>query len=147
MIHLFRDGINSASTAGVPPAPRRARILVVEDDRDLRVLFASALMMAGYTVVVAEDGIDALRRIEEDRPHGIVLDLDLPRLGGRDVQQEIASRADTRDIPIIVVTGSDEELDPEDFRCVLRKPVQPDEVVEAVIKCVPPPPDSFSFFH
>jgi CheY-like chemotaxis protein len=104
-------------------------------------------MMAGYTVVAAEDGIDALRRIEDDRPQGIVLDLGLPRLGGRDVQQEIAARADTRDIPIVVVTGTDEALNPRDFPCVLRKPVQPDEVVEAVVKCVPPPPDSFSFFH
>jgi CheY-like chemotaxis protein len=131
----------------VPPTPRRTKILVVEDDPELRTLYASALTMAGYLVVVAADGVDALRRIEEDRPDGIVLDVELPRLRGLDVQREIAASADTRDIPIVVVTGTDEDLDPKDFRCILRKPSQPDEVVEAVMKCVPPPSESFSFFH
>ena len=67
---------------------RRGTILVVEDDPALRTFYRSALMIAGYTVVSAEDGIDALRRLDEGlTPDLVVLDVALPRLSGRDVQR------------------------------------------------------------
>ena len=52
------------------PAPRTT-ILVVEDDAELRVLYRTALALAGYTVIAVDDGISALRWIEADRPDGI----------------------------------------------------------------------------
>jgi DNA-binding response OmpR family regulator len=73
------------------------------------------------------------------------LDLVLPRLSGRDVCREMKARADTRDIPIIVVSGHDvNDLKESDFACVLRKPLDPDTLVVAVKKCMsggsgPPP--------
>ena len=73
----------------MPPAPRRTTILIVEDDTRLRTFYRTVLVAAGYLVVSAEDGIRALRYVELERPDLVVLDLDLPRLGGRDVQREI----------------------------------------------------------
>ena len=104
--------------------------------------------MAGYTVVPVADGFAALRWIDADRPDAILLDLGLPRLSGGDLQREIASHAATHDIPIIVVTGlvAEQEVNPADCWCVLRKPVEPDEVVKTVRKCVPPP-RGFSLFR
>lgn len=64
-------------------------VLVGENDASLRELYRSALRAAGYAVVAVEDGIDALRRVERARPEAVVLDLDLPRLSGRDVQKEL----------------------------------------------------------
>src|SRR5258707_752048 len=95
-----------------------------------------ALMMAGYKVVAVEDGVDALRRIDVDAPQAVVLDIELPRLGGLDVQQEIAAHAETRDIPIVVVTGTMREINPKDFACILRKPITPEALVEAVDRCL-----------
>jgi CheY-like chemotaxis protein len=117
----------------------RNLVLVVEDDRELRELYRRTLAIAGYSVAAVEDGIDALRRIDVSarKPDVLVLDMALPRLGGRDVQRELASRADTRDIQVVVVTGGDaRDLDPDDFACILRKPFDPEALVEAVENCL-----------
>jgi DNA-binding response OmpR family regulator len=67
----------------------------------------------------------------------VILDIELPRLGGRDVQRELAANAATRNIPIVVVTGSDTSLlDACAFYCVLRKPVTTDSLVAIVDRCL-----------
>lgn len=112
------------------------RILVVEDDADLRRLFRTALSMAGYQVDEAADGLDALRIIENRVPDLVVLDLMLQALDGQSVQQELAARAVTRNIPIVVVTGSSMEIAGVNVSCVLRKPIMPDQLVETVRHCI-----------
>jgi two-component system KDP operon response regulator KdpE len=113
---------------------RQRSILIVEDDHELRRMFRHALGLAGYAVNDTSDGIQALRIIEQHRPDLIVLDLGLPMLSGLDVQAEIAAHAQTRDILVVVVTGSSARLDGLAVECILRKPVSPDDVV-AVVKC------------
>ena len=93
-------------------------------------------MSAGYTVLAVEDGIDASRHIERAVPNLVVLDLALPRLGGRDVQKELKARGETRMVPIVVVTGDTRDLDPADFDCVLRKPLTAEQLIAAVEKCL-----------
>jgi DNA-binding response OmpR family regulator len=94
-------------------------------------------MTAGYAVVGAANGIDALRRIDSETPNAIVLDLALPLLHGIDVQREIRADVRTRHIPIVVVTGTDLAAAHEtDFDCVLRKPIDPDSLVRAVESCL-----------
>src|SRR6476660_7426758 len=65
-------------------------ILVVEDDADSRRFFRTALTVAGYRVIEAGDGLDALRLLDSQRPAAVVLDLHLPLVSGRVVLQEIA---------------------------------------------------------
>jgi DNA-binding response OmpR family regulator len=115
---------------------RGKRILIVEDDVDLRRLFRTALSFAGYEVEEAGDGLEALRLIENRPPDLVVLDLVLRALDGVSVQQELASRTLTRQIPIVVVTGSRLYTDTLDVACVLRKPVTPDELVRTVRHCL-----------
>ena len=121
---------------GVPPA--RPTILVVEDDLALRQFYRVALELRGFMVEVAADGLAALRIVEEGpRPHLIVLDLILPRVGGLEFARELASNAATVKIPIVVVTGSHDEFDERPFATVLRKPVSADHmafVVEQALK-------------
>jgi CheY-like chemotaxis protein len=112
------------------------RILVVEDDADLRRMFRTALVMSGYDVEEAGDGIDALRLIENRVPDLIVLDLVLRSLDGVSVRQELAARAITRHIPVVIVTGSSIETDSLEVACVLRKPIQSDELVRTVRHCM-----------
>jgi DNA-binding response OmpR family regulator len=121
----------------VLPVPRRPTVLIVEDDPDLRAMYRSTLAIAGYGVVVAANGIDALRHIDLEGPDALVLDLGLPLLGGRDVQRELASHAETRSIPIVVVTGSDtSDLNESDFSCILRKPINSEDLVAAIRRCL-----------
>jgi CheY-like chemotaxis protein len=108
-------------------------VLVVEDDPNLRELYRTALTSAGYLVVAVEDGFDALRRLDDKTPSAVVLDLALPRVGGRDVHREMRARPHTRHVPVVVVSGTSiDDLNPADFASVLRKPVLPDAVVSAV---------------
>jgi CheY-like chemotaxis protein len=124
---------NSLDSLALP----RTTILVVEDDAPTRDLYRQALLTAGYNVVAVEDGVDALRRIEGDTPDAVVLDLMLPRLGGRDVYKELRSREETRNIPVVIVTGTDtRDLDPNDFRYFLRKPIHPDALIVVVDNAV-----------
>ena len=112
------------------------RILIVEDNSDLRRMFKTALSLAGFDVDEAADGLEALRVVEERRPDLVVLDLVLRALDGLSVQQELAARADTATIPIVIVTGSTIDITNVEVACVLRKPVMPDELVRTVRHCL-----------
>jgi two-component system, OmpR family, phosphate regulon response regulator PhoB len=114
----------------------RQTILVVEDDEDLRRLLRTALILAGYDVTEAGDGLEALLRIDQAPPDLVILDIVLPRLSGIAVQQEIAAQALTRQIPIVVITGSAVEPEGMHVACFLRKPVAPEQVVDVVRECL-----------
>jgi DNA-binding response OmpR family regulator len=114
----------------------RRRILIVEDDEDLRSLFRIALTLAGYDVEEAGDGLEALRHIDNSPPDLVVLDLILPFVGGAVVQQEIATHVFTKDIPVVIITGSGKDLSELGVACVLRKPVMPEELVRTVASCL-----------
>ena len=113
-------------------------VLVVEDDRQAREMFRSALRAEGYNVVAVGDGIDALSYLEtHNLPAAVVLDLGLPRLHGRDVLLEMTAQGLTDNVPVIVVTGESHPLVNElHFACVLRKPICPDELIASVRGCI-----------
>jgi DNA-binding response OmpR family regulator len=114
----------------------RKTVLVVEDDPALRRMYRTVLGLAGFEVLEADDGLQALRRIDERPPDLVILDLVLPTLSGLVVQQEIAANAHTRNIPVIIVTGSDLDLGGVDVPCVMRKPVSPDKLLQAIKSCL-----------
>lgn len=94
-------------------------------------------MMAGFDVREVGDGFDALHAIDIKRPDLVVLDLALPRLSGHSVLEELTAQAYTRHIRVLVVTGSTaSEVEQLQADCVMRKPVSPDKLVEAVRNCL-----------
>jgi two-component system, HptB-dependent secretion and biofilm response regulator len=111
-------------------------ILIVEDDRDLRRLYRTALLAAGYEVKEASDGLSALRAIDSNAPDLVVLDLALPMLNGHVVREQIQSQAHTRHIPIVIVTGSDQDLSHMRVEHVLKKPASPERLVSTVRGCL-----------
>jgi DNA-binding response OmpR family regulator len=119
----------------MPPMSSQS-ILIVEDDADLRAMYRVALVLAGYQVRVAIDGLDALRQIDSYPPDLVVLDLGLPVLSGHVVREQIAASAVTRHISILVVTGTPEKATGLDVACVLTKPVATDRLIDAVRSCL-----------
>jgi len=92
--------------------PRAPMVLVVDDDAAVRTVVRWQLGDDGFRVVEAEDGPSALRRIRDDRPALVVLDLSLPRLGGLDVLRSVrGGKAGRSDLPIIVLSGRSGETD------------------------------------
>jgi len=111
-------------------------LLVVEDDPDTRRMYRTALTLAGFDIIEAHDGLAALHILEQRTADLVILDLILPTIDGLTVQQEIAAQAGTRDIPILIVTGSTLPLDDVKVPCILRKPVSPEDLVAAVRRCL-----------
>jgi DNA-binding response OmpR family regulator len=117
-------------------ATRGRKILIVEDDADLRRIYRVALVLSGFDVQEAGDGLDALRQLDADPADAVILDLGLPFISGFTVREEIAAQASLRHIPVIVVTGSADSLDQLNVPCILRKPVVPEELATAVSRCL-----------
>ena len=111
---------------------RRRRILVIEDDQALATMFELALSSAGYEVNVSGDGLTAMEDIDEEHPDLVVLDLHLPQLDGTTILREVAATPETRDIPVIVVTGNDRDADAVRGSIVLRKPCDPGQLLSAI---------------
>lgn len=93
-------------------------------------MYRAALRMAGYDVDIAGDGVTALVAIERDRPDLIVLDLELPQLRGDAILGELS--AGSQRIPVIVVTGSSQDVPRGHDVVVLRKPCGPEHLVVVV---------------
>jgi CheY-like chemotaxis protein len=109
------------------------RILIVEDDADVRQALADAMRDAGADVVVARDGLDALERLRSGpRPTVILLDLRLPRLGGEGFLTEM--RADPRfdHIPVITMTGGSGAAQGGGVVARLQKPFDFDDLCRIV---------------
>lgn len=87
---------------------RRPRLLIVEDDRDVRESLASLLGDFGFELFEAADGLTGLARAERDAPDLVLLDLMLPRNSGIIVLDQIKSRR-IRRIPVIMMSGSQEQ--------------------------------------
>jgi two-component system response regulator MprA len=81
------------------------RILVVDDDRAVRESLRRSLSFNGYSVALAQDGVEALDLISTDRPDAVVLDVMMPRLDGLEVCRQLRSTGD--DLPILVLTARD----------------------------------------
>lgn len=85
-----------------------AKILIVDDEPNIREVVGLYLRREGYTVVEASDGEEALELYRQDRPDLVVLDLVLPKLGGLEVCRRIQSE---RRVPLIMLTARGEEED------------------------------------
>ncbi len=109
-------------------------VLVVDDDPLTQQLVSGQLEPAGFKVVVAEDGIAALKRARELRPQAILLDIHLPKLDGWSVLSQLKSEPSLAGIPVILI--SVEEQRARGFSLgaceYLVKPVEPDRLVEVV---------------
>jgi DNA-binding response OmpR family regulator len=113
--------------------PPRPVLLVVEDDWTLRELYRLALSLSDFAVHACEDGLQALHYLDQETPDLIILDLNLPRLPGKMVFDELRAHSETAGIPIIVVTGSYAVPDLPGAT-VLRKPVSAEQLTRTVVR-------------
>jgi CheY-like chemotaxis protein len=83
------------------------KVLIVDDDADVRTMIAEGLRNEGFAILEAKNGLEALLHVKRGRPAAVVLDLEMPRLGGLEALKRI--RAFDRAIRVVVVTGYAEE--------------------------------------
>ena len=87
---------------------QQKKILVIEDDEDIRAVVATRLKRAGYDVTVASDGEDGLRRFYGDRPDLVVLDVAMPIMDGWQVLERLR---EVSEVPVLFLTAATQERD------------------------------------
>ena len=83
----------------------KRRVLLVDDDEDMRKLFSKRLEVAGYEVIQATDGEQGLTQVNEQAPDLIILDIMLPKINGYEVCAKLKKGRATRRIPIVMFTA------------------------------------------
>jgi two-component system, cell cycle response regulator DivK len=89
----------------VDPASDAPNVLLVEDDRDGRRLYACWLRDAGFQVAEAHNGLQALERALELRPDVVVTDLNIPGIDGFELTRRLRQDSRVAEIPVLAVTG------------------------------------------
>ncbi len=112
-----------------------AKILVIDDDKELRNILAEVLTMDGHAVTAAEDGFSGIEKYRSQSPELVITDLSMPRVDGLEVLKSLA--ADFANVPIIVITGSSDietmkEVLSLNANRILRKPFEADMLLDAV---------------
>lgn len=82
-----------------------AKILVVDDEKDVVELLSFLLKKDGYQVVSAHNGIEALEKVDSEKPDLVLLDVMMPEMDGYTVQTKLMENPATRDIPVIILTA------------------------------------------
>ncbi len=124
------------------PSPESARILVVDDDAQVRSFLEELLSEAGYEVELVSDGVAALKAVERASPDLVLLDVVMPGMGGLEVLRILKAPTDLRFLPVILLTGDTDietrlrglKLGADDY---LTKPANSQEVlarIEALLR-------------
>jgi len=113
------------------------KILVVDDERQIVKLVEINLRKVGFEVICAYDGVEALEKVQSDRPDMIVLDVMMPRMNGFDVLKKLQSNPDTEQIPVIMLTAKAQDADifagwQSGVSSYLTKPFNPRELLTFV---------------
>src|SRR5213594_1466655 len=105
-IDLLQDEVKSSSTAdSFERTDHRKKILVADDTVTVRKVAARLLASAGYDVLEAEDGRQALDLVQNEHPDLILLDLLMPKMTGFDVLREIKRSGRVKQTPVLVMSG------------------------------------------
>ena len=131
----------------------KAKVLIVEDDDDLRRGLTWRLHASGYEIVQATDGVAAISVARHERPDVVLLDLGLPAGSGLIVLERYANLPDLSTIPVVVLTGRDPRTAEPATRkfhvaAFLHKPADNKDLVNAIERALrgettlpdPPPP-------
>ncbi len=105
-IDLELDEVHSSSSSGSYRAvPRKRTVLVADDAQDILDLCETLLTEAGYVVLLATDGAEAMRLIREEHPDVVVLDLLMPRMTGFDVLRELRQDERVKDTIVLAISS------------------------------------------
>jgi two-component system, OmpR family, alkaline phosphatase synthesis response regulator PhoP len=90
---------------------QKKNLLLIEDEEDIAALIKLQADISGYKLHVETDGINGYRAIEREKPDLVILDLMLPGMNGLDICRKMKHNPDTKNIPVVVLSAKNEELD------------------------------------
>ena len=113
------------------------KILIAEDEPDIRDLIAFTLRFAGYEVATCSNGEEAVQLAKKEFPDMILLDVRMPRMTGYDACKEIKADPSLKDVPVVFLSAKGQEAEIRDGMEAgaeedLLKPFAPDQLTERV---------------
>lgn len=113
------------------------KILVAEDERDIRELIAFTLRFAGFDVTLAKNGAEAVDMVEAQDPDLIILDVRMPKMTGYEACRKIKENPRTKDTPVMILSAKGQEVEIQQglesgADEYILKPFVPDELVAQV---------------
>jgi CheY-like chemotaxis protein len=140
---LFEEGMHAISDPGaavhfgmeespVEIADRTNLVMIVEDSRDDREMYTYFLSSNGFRVAAASSGEEALPKALELRPDVIVMDLWMPGMDGWEAIRRLKRNAQSRNIPVLVLTGHPYWVEWENIHGLMRKPCGPNELLKRI---------------
>jgi DNA-binding response OmpR family regulator len=126
---------------------QKKKILIVDDERDIVKALMIRLQGAGYEVVTAFDGAQAIFVAHKEKPDLILLDIRMPAGNGFSVAEKLKHSVNTLSIPVIFLTGSPERNAEEravtlGARFYIKKPYDPEELLDAIKRALEKEPES-----
>lgn len=114
-----------------------AKILVAEDERDIRELIGFTLRFAGFEVVLVGTGVEAIEKALSERPDLILLDVRMPKMTGYEACRQLKEEPATRSIPVVFLSAKGQESEIEQGLAsgaveYIVKPFAPDELISQV---------------
>ena len=137
LLRLIEEQTSSDGAYGEPQKASRPRVLLADDQTELLLLMKETVELAGFEVVTANDGVEAMTAVFETNPDIIVLDNNMPRRNGLEVAQDLKNNPLSAHIPIIIITGLGDKsaklkglgMGIDDY---LKKPVDTDELIARI---------------
>ncbi len=114
-----------------------AKIVIAEDERDIRELVTFTLQFAGHEVVATSNGEEAVEAVQRERPDLVIMDVRMPRMTGYEASRRLKSMPETKDIPVVFLSakGQDAEVQ-EGYEAgavaYILKPFSPDALIQQV---------------
>ena len=122
-----------ATSVAAPIETSKVKILLVDDDRDVRQAMSLLLENEGFTVLTAQNGLDALDQLNTERHISLILlDLWMPVMNGWEFLRQKSQAVAFADIPVIAVSAVPLSGSPDGTDALLRKPVNPMLLIEAI---------------
>ena len=121
---------------------KNPKILLIDDDHDFVKATSHILRTRQYQIIVASNGEEGIRKMREDKPDLILLDIMMPGKSGYDVAYEISKDPDFSDIPVLALTSIIESLGEPPFAFkvteYLQKTIKPNDLLEKIEKYLKP---------
>lgn len=118
------------------------KVLIVEDNPFMMRMYGRYFQSAGFAVVTANDGIEAVQTATEQRPQIILMDVMMPKQNGLDALKALKADAQTKDIPVVMLSAYEEDdlmqaaLQAGANRYLLKGSLEPDAVVAIISEIV-----------
>jgi DNA-binding response OmpR family regulator len=115
------------------------KILIIDDDPDIRELVGNRLKKNGFTIRTAQDGVEGMAMIKDYSPDLVIMDVMMPHLDGYSLLQELKFNLDLNGIPVMVLTARKDLKDIFDHMgkvCFMTKPFNPKTLVSSVKQCM-----------